>query len=55
MHASQGVKPKKHERDNKAFNTSSRAKTGTLNRYNSYNFEGSTQEIYFGVAVKYHI
>ena len=31
---------------------------GTQNRYNSYSFEGfkgSTQEIYFGVAVKYHL
>ena len=58
MHASQGVKPNKHERDNKAFNTSSWAKTGTQNKYNSYSFEGSkgsTQAIYFGVAVKYHI
>ena len=58
MHASQVVKPYKHERDNKAFNTSSWAKIGTQNKYINYSFEGfkgSTQAIYFGVAVKYHI
>ena len=38
MHASQGVKPNKHETDNKSFNTSSWAKTGEQNRFN--NFEG---------------
>ena len=59
MHASQGVKPNKHERDNKAFNTSSWAKTGAQNMFNSFEgfkgFKGSTQAIYFEVAVKYHI
>ena len=56
MHASQGVKPNIHEKDNKSFNTSSWAKRRTQNKiYIFEGFKGSTQAIFFVVAVKYHI
>ena len=55
MHASQGVKPSNHERDNKALNTSSWAKQEHKTGVYFEGFKGSTQVIYFGVAVKYHM